>query len=353
MFKYSLIAIAAAAVLFTVGCEDSECCGVGSAPKAVITNGSASGQELSSSNTKANPLVVNSYTLNSAKSKDTDDVGSSSNGIKTHSWTIDGQPAIDGAEVPADGNAHEVCLTVVDDEGNSDKTCGWVKVGTETVSTKPVARFSLPTTCTPGDVINLNADSSSDSDGNVASYQWSKGATATTSATTVTCPDSGSLEVCLVVTDNDGQASSMVCKTANVAVGSCPIDLDIVVASSDDTTPTTFVKDKNYTVTTNFANCPDASCTWTVHSFVYQDNDKTKPVTVEFDCISGEYVPPNGTNEGSHVAFDDANRKLSFTPHICGVDYKVVEVNATCTRKEPDGTIVTKSTSERFNIGAN
>jgi hypothetical protein len=258
---------------------------------------------LTSSHTKTAPLVVQSFALSALNSKDSDSSGSSAKGIKSHSWKIDGVSANDGDTVPADGKAHKVELTVTDDEGNSATTVGWVKID----GSKPTASFTLASTCTPGEVINLSGNGT-DSDGTVTGYKWRVGSTATTADTTVTCPASGSQEVCLTVTDNDNQDSSEVCHTTTVSI---PTSCVITATNASDAVVTSLTYSTAYTF--DSSNCPVNQCTWAIHSTknVGQANEYVN------DCL----------NDGKEASVQTDGSLIATT---CGDSYTIVDVNLTC-----------------------
>ncbi len=212
MIKYSLVLLAAVAVFS--GCGEDECCFSGIAPTAVIA-GLGAGQT----------LVADSFTLGDGGSSDSDGT------VSSRTWTVGGVEVENGYTLPV--GTHDVCLLVTDNDGLTDKTCGKVTIN-EVANVAPTARVTAPSTCDAGDTINISGTTSSDSDGNVASYAWTP--TSITGATgTITCPASGSQEVCLIVTDNDGEVSSNTdnCKTITVNTV-VPSTFGLIASSTGD-----------------------------------------------------------------------------------------------------------------------
>jgi len=190
MYKYSLVLLAASAVLFS-GCGEGECCQNINAPIAVIESG-----------------ALNSGTLSGVGSRDTNADGS----IVSYKWTVDGNN-VDATYTLPDGT-HEVCLTVTDNDGLTNSTCKSVTIDPAT-NAKPVATVNAPATCIADS--NINISGSGTDDGSIASYNWTPD-TIMGQTGAITCPSSGSTQVCLTVTDNEGLASDEVCKTITVEV---------------------------------------------------------------------------------------------------------------------------------------
>jgi hypothetical protein len=202
MIRYSLVLLAAAAVFS--GCSSSECCEKGIAPIAVIA-GLGAGQT----------LVADSFTLGDGGSSDSDGT------VSSRTWTVGGVEVENGYTLPV--GTHDVCLLVTDNDGLTNKTCGKVTIN-EVANVAPTAVVTAPdgVTCDAGVELTLNGNGT-DTDGTVAvsTYVWNPNTNITGSGASVTytCPASGSQEVCLTVTDNDGASSVETvasCKTITV-----------------------------------------------------------------------------------------------------------------------------------------
>ncbi len=103
---------------------------------------------------------------------------------------------------------YTVGLTVTDDEGVSTSTSQVVQI---TGNQAPQAVIAPPAIA--GLQVTVNGGSSTDADGNVASYAWDFGApgsgdTATGSTAAYTYPAAGTYTVTLTVTDNDGDTNT-------------------------------------------------------------------------------------------------------------------------------------------------
>ncbi len=217
MYKYSLVLLAASAVLFS-GCGEGECCQSGElAPVAVIaglTNGSFTGT---------------SFPLSRTGSSDSDGTTVAGDDI----WTVD------GGEVPAghilSEGTHNVCLTVTDDDGYTNQTCGTVII-TAVGNVRPVARVGVPNTkCEPGNPVSINSAGSGDTDGSISSYNWNQ-PIGNVANGQVTCPAYGqSLNVCLKVTDNQGLESLQVCESVNAVEAPTTVVPVAIIEKGDPT----------------------------------------------------------------------------------------------------------------------
>jgi PKD repeat protein len=137
--------------------------------------------------------------------------------IASYAWefgdgTTGAGPSI--AHPYAKAGTYQVALTVTDDKGATGRTTASVTVTAPPVNQAPVAAF---TSSAAGLVASLDASTSSDPDGTVASYAWAfgDGTTGTGRATTHAYPAAGSYAVSLTVTDDKGLATTT---TSQVAV---------------------------------------------------------------------------------------------------------------------------------------
>ena len=301
MIKYSLVLLTAAAVIFSTGCE-SECCRT-PGPTAVIS-GLVAGRT----------VTTDSFILKGTESHDNNDGGS----IAKYSWTVDGVPAAEGQTL-SDGT-HEVCLTVTDNDGLTNKTCGTVVVGTATTDPKAIIT-QLPTTCTPGDTLNVSGTTST---GNPTSYAWIPASIGTSANGTVACPASGSQEVCLTVTNAAG-ATNRTCKTVTAESSSCNAN---------------FIVKKDYE--NNITVAPEADITrggklWFIYegsgTVVWSANNGTDAHT---NCMAEENGPYHGT-ETSLTTY------LTTCP---GNDY--TDLNVILTVTMPDGEDC--NSTQHFNV---
>jgi len=252
---------------------------------------------------------------------------------------------------------------VVFSVGCDSECCGVVDNNPEATNVAPVITRVLGATnngtktCTPGETVSLVADAT-DKNSNLDSstYSWVEkvGSNENALGTTITCPaDGASTKICATVKDKEGLESDEVCVNlkgqATEVSDSCPTELKVTVNGNENFTQ--FDKSHgqfgDYNISTNFANCPQVNCTWTVHSF--QDNG------TDFNCITGslngaapsepEHIKSyNGTTQ---VSYSESSNKITITPSICSSLYKRVEINATCTRA---GSTSVFKTSKVFTI---
>ncbi len=162
------------------------------------------------------PLVSQWVQFDASASTDSD--GS----IASYAWSFgDGSAVATGVVVYhqfATSGTFPVTLTVTDDDGATNAETQLVQVGTPAQA--PVAAFTYsPASPTPGQPITLNASSSYDPDGTIASYQWDMNGDGTNDASgavvQVTYVNSGTVPVRLTVTDSSGLQNA-VTKTISV-----------------------------------------------------------------------------------------------------------------------------------------
>jgi hypothetical protein len=207
MLKYSFVLLTATTLFFTAcGGGSGDCCsdeeGIGesgavakSAPTAVIVS------------ERSECTVGETLSFNGLdKSNDKDGT------VKDYTWSIA------GSEVSTNPNpsltclklgVQNVCLTVTDDDNlTSTQTCKSITVK-QRPNIKPLAKITgVADTCTIGDTIDAVGTTSSDADGEVISYAWSENA--------FTCDTLGEKQICLIVTDNEGEKSDQNCTTITV-----------------------------------------------------------------------------------------------------------------------------------------
>jgi PKD repeat protein len=135
--------------------------------------------------------------------------------IETYSWDFGDSTQKTGEVVThsyASAGDYSATLTVTDDGGKRDQASTTIQVSDPT-SQDPTAAFTLSSsTITAGDSVTADPSGSSD-DGTITSYEWAWGdgsSETTGSATSVshTYDSSGSYDIILTVTDDDGNSSS-------------------------------------------------------------------------------------------------------------------------------------------------
>ena len=121
-----------------------------------------------------------------------------------------------------EAGTYTVVLTVTDDEGLTDTESKSVTVTVSPPNQAPVAAF---TSSVSGLTASFDASGSTDSDGTIASYAWKfgDGTTATGVRPSKTYAGSGSYNVELTVTDDDGATTAV---TKAVAVTAGPVIAD-------------------------------------------------------------------------------------------------------------------------------
>ena len=157
--------------------------------------------------------TVNVCTFDGSASIDPD------GGIATYAWNFgDGTTGTGVAPTHAYTTAgnYVVTLTVTDNHGGTAATAVPVTSGTPPNS-PPVASFTF--TCTFLDC-SFDGSGSSDSDGTISSYAWdfSDTGTGAGSSTTHAFPGTGTYNVSLTVTDNNGSPTTLVKPVSVVAV---------------------------------------------------------------------------------------------------------------------------------------
>ena len=197
--------------MFLVGCGGS---GIPTTPP-VTSNQSPIASFTATSTSGVAPLEVS---FNASSSSDSD--GS----IVSYAWDFkDGETGNREtiSHTFSSIGSYNVKLTVTDNEGATDSTTKNITV-TETPNQSPIASFTAkPTSGITPLTVSFNASSSSDSDGSIVSYQWDfkDGNTGSGQTITHTFSSTGSYNVELTVTDNDGATGSA---TKNVTVIEAP-----------------------------------------------------------------------------------------------------------------------------------
>lgn len=147
----------------------------------------------------------------------TDSSTDSDGSIVTRAWTFgDGgtSAATNPSHTYASAGSYSVTLTVTDNGGATNSKTASVTV-TSPTNVPPVANFSVSTS----GLVATFTDSSTDSDGTIASRAWTFGDSSTSTATSPshTYATAGTYSVSLTVTDNGGATNT---KTSSVTVSS-------------------------------------------------------------------------------------------------------------------------------------
>ena len=177
--------------------------------------------------------------------------------IASYSWTF-GDGATSTAQNPsrtyAAGGTYTVTLTVTDNQGaQSAPTSNSVTVTASNQA--PTANFTF--SCS-GLTCNFTS-TSSDPDGSIASYSWTfgDGATSTAQNPSRTYAAGGTYTVTLRVTDNQGAQSTTTSKTVTVTA---PNSAPVVNAGSDETV----VLGLLYTLSASFSDPDNGPWTYTI-----------------------------------------------------------------------------------------
>jgi len=153
--------------------------------------------------------------------------------IVSYAWDFDGDGKTDAtgktaSYVFSSSGSHDVSLTVTDDDGNTDTITKTIEVGPAPSGgvshgfQPPIADFS-PEEVNPGDPVFFDGSSSLDPDSEIVSYEWDFDGDGKTDATGNTASyvfsSSGSHDVSLTVTDDDGNTDTI---TKTIEVGPAP-----------------------------------------------------------------------------------------------------------------------------------
>ncbi|WP_428253061.1 PKD domain-containing protein [Gynuella sp.] len=144
--------------------------------------------------------------------------------IVTYSWDFgDGSSGtgLSPTHTYSGAGNYSVVLTVTDDSGDTDLDATTASV--DVVNQPPSADANGPYTGTVGTPVNFDGSGSSDTDGNIVSYNWDFGdgnlGTGATPAHSYSV--AGVYSVSLTVTDNSGDSATAT-STATIAVGNQP-----------------------------------------------------------------------------------------------------------------------------------
>lgn len=133
--------------------------------------------------------------------------------IAAYSWSIGGT-ASTASITYASAGTYNITLTVTDNDGATNSATSSVTV-TAAANIAPTASFT--SNCTDLSC-SFDGANSSDSDGSIASYAWSFGATGVSASNTYA--NAGTYNVTLTVTDNNGATNAV---TNSVSVTSPPV----------------------------------------------------------------------------------------------------------------------------------
>ncbi|ACV12925.1 PKD domain containing protein [Halorhabdus utahensis DSM 12940] len=201
------------------------------------------------------------YTVNESDSVTLDGTASSDDtGITSYSWAITDNASAGSlsnsntaspefiATSTSGGTIVTVELTVTDDAGQTD-----TDTATITINDPPVANFTYsPSSPGPGEQISFDGSSSSDSDGNISTYEWDWTGDGTTDDTgqtaTHTYDSSGTYDVTLRVTDNDG-AQNTTTRTISVTQANILQNVEAEAQTSGNSGKASFVLSNNGSAT--------------------------------------------------------------------------------------------------------
>lgn len=147
--------------------------------------------------------------------------------IVEYEWTIDGETVSTAESFSytfTEAGAHEVSLSVTDDEGATRST-------SRTISVNALPEVSIPDVeATVGEEVSIQADASDD--GSISKYEWAvDGQVVSTQETlTYTFESAGTHQVTLRVTDDDG-ATTATTKAISVGGGATPTPTSSATAS--------------------------------------------------------------------------------------------------------------------------
>ena len=172
----------------------------------------------------------------------TDEDGS----IVSWGWSIEAGMAIGSGEIlnwtPPDAGVYTIRLVVTDDDGKFGISHVNVIVSNvESPNLAPFASAGADRTITLGDVVQLDASSSSDPDGSIVAWEWAliDGEVLGTQAAISWTPDSiGNFELTLLVTDDDGDTdiASVVVEVTEPQIPSIPQIDDYQLVFGDEFT---------------------------------------------------------------------------------------------------------------------
>jgi len=199
--KYFLVGLFLMLVMFLVGCN-----GNGGSTPPITLNQSPTASFTADPTSGVAPLEVS---FNGSSSSDSD------GNITSYTWDFKDGDTGTGQTINhtfSSIGSYNVELTVIDNKGAIDSVTKSITVTDPIVSNQsPTASFTAnPTSGVAPLEISFDASSSSDSDGSIISYQWDFKDGATGSGQTInhTFSSTGSYNVRLTITDNEGATDS-------------------------------------------------------------------------------------------------------------------------------------------------
>lgn len=231
-------------------------------------------------------------------------------GSVDHRWQFENRVTKGDAQVEyvfSDIGTREACLTVTDDEGDTDQECKFIEVGPR----PPVAKFSHdPDTAFATDEVTFDGRDSFDEDGTIEDWTWTiEGGTKTGSVVTHTFADNGTYPVQLVVTDNDGAKDTLV---QNIGIGNKNPVADFEVS------PLARHANQQLTFDGSASHDPDGS----IESWSWDIDGEATP--------SGEVVTHTFSTSGSKVI------KLTVTDNEGATDAKIDTIQVAPPNEAPD-----------------
>ncbi|MBU4509481.1 PKD domain-containing protein [bacterium] len=321
--KYFLVGLFLMLVMFLVGCN-----GNGGSTPPITLNQSPIASFTADPTSGVAPLEVS---FNGSSSSDSD--GS----ITSYAWDFKDGNTGTGQTVNhtfSSTGSYNVELTVTDDKGATHSITKTINV-TETPNQSPTASFTAnPTSGVAPLEVSFNASSSSDSDGSIISYQWDfkDGNTGNGETVNHTFSSTGSYNVKLTVTDNEGATDTT---TKNITITETLSNQS--PTASFTANPTSGVAPLNVSFNASSSSDPDG--TIVSYAWDFKDGYTGNGVTVNHTFNSTGSYNVGLTIKDNEGASDSATKTITVTtaPTIAKL-YLVAE----------DGTYLGKLTTNEF-----
>ena len=196
----------------------------------------------------------------------------------------------------------QITLIVTDNDGATASDTAQIEVS-EIPNVAPIAEANGPYQCQQGDVITLSSAGSSDSDGQIVSYDWSHGESG--ASPSYSCDVLGTQSVTLTVTDDDGATSS---DTAQIEISEIPN----VAPTAEANGPYSCQQGDVITLSSSGSSDSDGQ----IVSYDWSHGESGASPSYSCDLLGTQSVTLTVTDDDGATASDSAQVNISEVPNV-------------------------------------